>query len=201
MSFWFYLARLLVFKRMSTPLSGCSKPAICGHNPFGLFLFSLLNSPWWINTVIGDESELTSQSISTSSLSTQPMKGCTTQPRSTLEWMIFWEGFNFLRFRANHSTENSGNVLKANQTEFARLSLSQTNFRNHHQSMKRQDFQISLATYSLLIYLFIYCVFIKFLAFSRSTSGICGIACTNTTKKKEQYALRHISSFFLFASL
>ena len=198
MSFWFYLARLLVFKPMPTPSIGCSKPAICGHNPFGLFLFSLMNSPWWINTVIGDESELTSQLISNSSLPTQPMKGCTTQPRSTLTW---FSGKVFLRLRENHSTENSGNVLKANQTEFARLSLSRTNFRNHHQSMKRQDFQISLATYSLLIYLFIYCVFIKFLAFSRSTSGICGIACTNTTKKKEQYALRHISSFFLFASL
>ena len=173
---------------MPTPSSGCSKPAICGHNPFGLFLFSLLNSSWWLNTVIGDESELTSQLISHSSLPTQPMKGCTTPPRSTLEW---FSGKVFLRLRTNHSTENSGNVLKANQTEFARLSLSQTNFRNHHQSMKRQDFQLSLATYSLLM-----CF-----AFSRSTSGICGIACTNTTKKKEQYALRHISSFFLFASL
>ena len=113
--------------------------------------------------------------------------------------MIFWDGFP-----KTSSQPFNRNVLKANQmerTEFARLSLSETNFRNPHQSMKRQVFQISLAPYSLLIYLFIYCVFIKFLAFSRSTSGICGIACTNTTKKKEQYVLRHISSFFLFASL
>ena len=33
----------------------------------------------WLNTVTGDETGLTSQLISTSSLATQPMKGCTTR--------------------------------------------------------------------------------------------------------------------------
>ena len=41
--------------------------------------FTLLNSPRWLNTMTGDASQL----ISTPSLPTQPMKGCTTPPGST----------------------------------------------------------------------------------------------------------------------
>ena len=53
--------------------------------PSSLVLFTLitlLNSPRWLNTVTGDETGVTSQMISTPSLPTQPMKGCTTQPGS-----------------------------------------------------------------------------------------------------------------------
>ena len=44
---------------------------------------TLLSSPRWLNTVTGDETGLTSQLISTPSLSKQPMKGCSTTPEST----------------------------------------------------------------------------------------------------------------------
>ena len=44
---------------------------------------TLLSSPRWLNTVTGDETGLTSQLISTPSLSKQPMKGCSTPPEST----------------------------------------------------------------------------------------------------------------------
>ena len=40
-------------------------------------------SPWWLNTVTGDETGLVSQLIPTPSLTTQKMKGCTTPPGST----------------------------------------------------------------------------------------------------------------------
>ena len=53
--------------------------------PSSLVLFTLitlLNSPRWLNTVTVDETGLTSQMISTPSLPTQPMKGCTIQPGS-----------------------------------------------------------------------------------------------------------------------
>ena len=201
MSFWFYLARLLVLKPMSTPSSGCSKPAICGHNPFGFSFFSLLSSPRWLNTVIGDESELTSQLISNSSLPTQPMKGCTTQPRSTLEWMIFWEGFPKISSQPFNRKLRKCSRSKSNGSHWICGVVPFTN-KFQKPSSKYETAGLSDKFSNLFsINLFIYCVFIKFLAFSRSTNGICGIACTNTTKKKEQYALRHISSFFLFASL
>ena len=41
------------------------------------------NSLQWLSSVTGDETGLTSQMISTPSLRTQSMKGCTTLPRST----------------------------------------------------------------------------------------------------------------------
>ena len=44
---------------------------------------TLLSSPRWLNTVTGDETGLTSQLISTPSLSNHPMKGCSTPPEST----------------------------------------------------------------------------------------------------------------------
>ena len=44
---------------------------------------TLLSSPRWLNSVTGDETGLTSQLISTPSLSKQPMKGCSTTPEST----------------------------------------------------------------------------------------------------------------------
>ena len=44
---------------------------------------ALLNLPRWLNTVKGGETGLTSPLISTPSLPTQPMKGCTTSLGST----------------------------------------------------------------------------------------------------------------------
>ena len=44
---------------------------------------TLLSSPRWLNTVTGDETGLTSQLISTPSVSNHPMKGCSTPPEST----------------------------------------------------------------------------------------------------------------------
>ena len=44
---------------------------------------TLLSSPRWLNTVTGDETGLTSQLISTPSLSNHPVKGCSTPPEST----------------------------------------------------------------------------------------------------------------------
>ena len=51
---------------------------------FIYFIIYLLNSPRRLNTVTGDEIGLASQLISAHSLTTQPMKGCTTPPGSTL---------------------------------------------------------------------------------------------------------------------
>ena len=52
---------------------------LCKYNLY----FTLLNSPGWLNTVTGDETGLTSEVISTTSLRTQPLTGCTTPPGST----------------------------------------------------------------------------------------------------------------------
>ena len=49
-----------------------------------VFVFPVLsNSPRWLDTVKGDETGLTFQLTSTSSLPTQPMKGYTTPPGFT----------------------------------------------------------------------------------------------------------------------
>ena len=50
---------------------------------FNCTYITLLNSPRWLNTMTGDETGLASQLISTPSLRTQPMKGCTTPLEST----------------------------------------------------------------------------------------------------------------------
>ena len=44
-----------------------------------IYWINLMNLLRCLNTVTGDETGLTSQLISTSSLATQPMKGCTTR--------------------------------------------------------------------------------------------------------------------------
>ena len=51
---------------------------------FIYFIIYLLNSPRRLNTVTGDEIGLASQLISAHSLTTQPIKGCTTPRGSTL---------------------------------------------------------------------------------------------------------------------
>ena len=53
------------------------------RNSYANTIFTLLNSPGWLNTVTGNETGLTSEVISTTSLRTQPLTGCTTPPGST----------------------------------------------------------------------------------------------------------------------
>ena len=73
------------FMKDTTIMVMCTKPqgfilSFVSRRPLSL---SLLNSSRWLNTVTGDETGLTSQFISTPSLATQPMKGCTRPPGST----------------------------------------------------------------------------------------------------------------------